>query len=78
LALTAFWLLAAAPKAPWFVAAFWAPTCAPPGPPSASAEGTTQRATSATATLSSLNFARFSFSSRRCENGAPSQTAARG
>src|SRR4249920_3320165 len=66
LALTAFWLLAATPKAPWFVVAFWAPIWAPPGPPEplANAEGATQRATSATATLSSLNFIRLFSPSR--------------
>ena len=71
LALTAFWLLAATPKAPWFVAAFWAPICAPPGPPSASAEGTTQRAMSATATLSSFNFTAFLLHFSSLRNCAP-------
>src|SRR4249920_2608930 len=79
LALTAFWLLAAAPKAPWFVDAFWAPAWKPPGlPESANAEGATQRATSATATLSSFNFTAFLLLFSLCRVGAPSQTAARG
>src|SRR5690242_6161512 len=33
LPLTAFWLLAAIPSAPWFVYAFWIPAWKPPAPP---------------------------------------------